>query len=107
MGMPTALCNGFDTLEKMYVLVAALDMFDVVLAAAPVFLEEGLYFLSGGRLQLRLRTLSDLSCKLFAIGGNLPMISASQLMACLTFERTIAVGWPLYAKRVFTDKFTH
>ena len=104
--MPQRSVTVSTRLKQVYVLVAAFDMFSVVIAAAPVFLEDGLFFLTKGRLQVRTRTLSDLSCKLFAIGSNLPMISASHLMAYLTVERTIAVGWPLLARRVLTDKFT-
>ena len=50
--------------------------------------------------------ISDLSCKMFTIGSNLPLLSVSHLMSYRTVERTIAVGWPLFARRVFIEKIT-
>lgn len=106
--MPRSLVGVPRRVKRYYMWVAFFDLLTIVTNDLLFsYLEDGLFFTTGGSFVIRTRSLGKWACKTLTIALKAATFFASYFLAYLTVERTFAVCAPLVAKRFFSANRSH
>lgn len=92
-------------IKRLYVTIAVFDWLTIFTIFLFYYLEDGLYLTTGGRFMIHTRSLGTWACKLLFFFYFSSMLTSCFFLAYLTFERMVAVCFPLGSKLIFQVRF--